>query len=58
MNSLMQVQQDMLGRMEQIKSLSEGAAIKPAQLFEAQPAAGFGRRRRWTVGRVMTCSGR
>ena len=41
MNSLMQVQQDMLGRMEQIKSLSEGAAIKPAQLLEAQPAAGF-----------------
>ncbi|SEM63309.1 flagellar hook-basal body complex protein FliE [Pseudomonas sp. ok272] len=41
MNSLMQVQQDMLGRMEQIKGLSEGAAIKPAQIFEAQPAEGF-----------------
>lgn len=41
MNSLMQVQQDMLGRMEQIKSLSEGAAIKPAQVFEAPPAEGF-----------------
>lgn len=41
MNSLMQVQQDMLGRMEQIKTLSEGAVIKPAQLFEAQPPQGF-----------------
>jgi len=37
----MQVQQDMLGRMEQIKTLSEGAVIKPAQLFEAQPPQGF-----------------
>ncbi|HWV08656.1 MAG TPA: flagellar hook-basal body complex protein FliE [Pseudomonas sp.] len=41
MNSLMQVQQDMLGRMDQIKTLSEGSVIKPAQLFEAQPQEGF-----------------
>lgn len=41
MNSLMQVQQDMLGRMEQIKTLSDGGVIKPAQLFEAQPSEGF-----------------
>jgi flagellar hook-basal body complex protein FliE len=31
MSSIMQVQQDMLDRMSQIKSLSEGGAIRPAQ---------------------------
>jgi flagellar hook-basal body complex protein FliE len=46
MQSITGVQQQMLDRMEQIKILStgagiEGAAIKPAQLFEAQPAEGF-----------------
>lgn len=30
MSSIMQVQQDMLERMSQIRSLSEGAAIRPA----------------------------
>lgn len=30
MNSITQVQQDMLDRMSQIKSLSEGAAVRPA----------------------------
>jgi flagellar hook-basal body complex protein FliE len=41
MDSIMQVQREMLGRMEQIKTLSEGAAITPAQQFDAQPKEGF-----------------
>ena len=42
MNPISQVQQDMLGRMEQLKSLSEATPIKPAQAFAAQPGeAGF-----------------
>ena len=42
MNPISQVQQDMLGRMEQLKSLSEATPIKPAQAFAVQPGeAGF-----------------
>jgi flagellar hook-basal body complex protein FliE len=42
MNSITQVQQDMLSRMEQFKTISEGGQIKPAQLFEGQmPGDGF-----------------
>ncbi|VXC86486.1 Flagellar hook-basal body complex protein FliE [Pseudomonas sp. 8Z] len=37
MNSITQVQQDLLGRMEQLKSLSDASVIKPAQSFAAQP---------------------
>lgn len=33
MNSITQVQQDMLGRMEQLRGIGESAAIKPAQVF-------------------------
>lgn len=40
MSSLMQVQQDMLDRMQQIKTLSEGAAIKPAAQIGEQPQGG------------------
>jgi flagellar hook-basal body complex protein FliE len=48
MHSITEVQQQMLSRMDQIKTLSsgagiEGAAIKPAQLFEAQPTETFGK---------------
>jgi flagellar hook-basal body complex protein FliE len=42
MNSITQVQQDLLGRMEQLKGLSDATVIKPAQAFAAQPGeAGF-----------------
>ena len=37
MNSISQVQHDLLGRMEQLKSLSEATPIKPAQAFAVQP---------------------
>lgn len=40
MSSSMQVQQDMLDRMQQIKTLSEGAAIKPAAQLGEQPQGG------------------
>ncbi len=40
MNSINQVQQDLLGRMEQIKTAAEGPAIKPAQSFESHDASG------------------
>ena len=36
MNPISQVQQDLLGRMEQMKNVGEAASIKPAQ-FAAQP---------------------
>lgn len=36
MNSISQVQQDLLGRMEQLKSLSDAVVIKPAQDFATQ----------------------
>jgi flagellar hook-basal body complex protein FliE len=42
MNPITQVQQDMLGRMEQLKGVGEAAAIKPAQVFAgATHEAGF-----------------
>lgn len=42
MNSITQVQNDLLGRMEQIKTFQENVEIKPAQLFNTeQPQAGF-----------------
>lgn len=42
MNSISQVQQDLLGRMEQLKSLGEAVPIQPAQAFAGQPGeAGF-----------------
>ena len=42
MNSISQVKQDLLGRMEQLKNLSEAAPIQPAQAFAGQPSdAGF-----------------
>ncbi|MDH0099355.1 flagellar hook-basal body complex protein FliE [Ectopseudomonas hydrolytica] len=41
MNSISQVQQDLLGRMEQLKNLSEAAPIKPAQAFAGPGEAGF-----------------
>lgn len=46
MDSITGVQQQMLDRMEQFKTLStgaglEGAVIKPAQLFESQSTEGF-----------------
>ena len=42
MNSISQVQQDLLGRMEQLKNLGEAAPIKPAQAFAGQTGeAGF-----------------
>ena len=42
MNSIMQVQQDLLARMDSIKSLSDTGPIKPAQLFESHaPQASF-----------------
>lgn len=46
MQSITGAQQQMLERMEQFRTLSsgagiEGAVIRPAQLFEAQPAEGF-----------------
>ncbi|WP_296272555.1 flagellar hook-basal body complex protein FliE [Pseudomonas sp. UBA6323] len=40
MNSISQVQQDLLGRMEQLKNLSEASPIKPAQAFVGQPGEG------------------
>ncbi|CAD5110208.1 flagellar hook-basal body complex protein FliE [Zestomonas carbonaria] len=40
MNPIMQVQQDMLDRMNQLKDLS-GAAIKPAALVEGQAPGGI-----------------
>ena len=33
MNPISQVQQDLLGRMEQMKNLGEASPIKPAQAF-------------------------
>lgn len=42
MNSITQVQNDLLGRMEQIKTFHENVEIKPAQLFNTeQPTEGF-----------------
>ncbi|MFG0421332.1 flagellar hook-basal body complex protein FliE [Pseudomonas sp. zjy_8] len=42
MNSISQVQQDLLGRMEQLRSLSEATPVQPAQAFAVQPGeAGF-----------------
>lgn len=41
MNSISQVQQDLLGRMEQLKSLSEATPIKPAQAFAVPGEPGF-----------------
>ena len=42
MNAITQVQQDLLGRMEQLKNLGEAAPIQPAQVFAGQPGeAGF-----------------
>lgn len=42
MNPISQVQQDLLGRMEQMKNLGEASPIKPAQAFAGQPGeAGF-----------------
>lgn len=42
MNPITQVQQDMLGRMEQLKGVGETAAIKPGQVFAgATHEAGF-----------------
>ena len=43
MNSITQVQQDMLGQMEQLKGLAGTAPVRPAQTFALQPGdAGFG----------------
>lgn len=41
MNPISQVQQDMLGRMEQLKSLSEAAPIKPAAFAVPPGEPGF-----------------
>lgn len=40
MNPIMQVQQDLLTRMETLKSLSDTAPIKPAQVFESDVPEG------------------
>lgn len=36
MNSITQAQNNLLGRMEQIKTFQEGVEIKPAQLFNGE----------------------
>ena len=42
MNSISQVQQDLLGRMEQLRNLSEAIPVQPARAFAVQPGeAGF-----------------
>ena len=40
MNPISQVQQDLLGRMEQMKNVGETASIKPAQAFAGQAGEG------------------
>jgi len=42
MTSIMQVRQDMLEQMNQIRSLSEGALVRPAAPSEDGPSVAFG----------------
>jgi flagellar hook-basal body complex protein FliE len=41
MTSITQIQQDMLARMDQLRTLSEGAAVRPALQLQEQPEGGI-----------------